>query len=88
MSDRETEVLEREISAAEAEFVERLRAIDPDLIAHIGIGRGLPGRTLGSEWHDNWRDRDRWVKSFGKAGVTAGFDHEDFVSNFQNDEAE
>ncbi|KGD64960.1 hypothetical protein Y5S_01868 [Alcanivorax nanhaiticus] len=81
------EAIEAEITSVQNEFERRLREIDPELISNIRIGRGLKlpdGES--STWHDNWRDKDRWVKSFGKAGKSSGFDFDDFNSNFQEDE--
>jgi hypothetical protein len=79
-----TEQVESKITELTTELQNRLRELDPELIAELRIGRGLRNEDGHfSDWHDNWNDRDRWSKTWGKAGGKATFDFEDFDSNFR-----
>lgn len=80
----EVKAVENSITELTKEFEEKLKNIDPALIAQIRIGRGLQ-RPDGhfSDWHDNWNDGDRWSKTWGKAGENSQFDLNSFDDEFQ-----
>lgn len=77
--------IENDIDKLTAEFEEKLKSIDPELIAQIRVGRGLklPDGHF-SDWHDTWNDRDRWSKSWGKAGDKSTFDFDNFEEKFSS----
>ncbi|WP_108126726.1 hypothetical protein [Saccharospirillum mangrovi] len=80
----DVEAIENSITELTKEFKDRLRSIDPELIAQIRVGRGLklPDGHF-SDWHDNWNDKDRWSKTWGKAGEKADFDFDSFEDEFK-----
>lgn len=56
------------------ELLKRLGTIDKDIVLQITMHGNTDDLTEGdpfSDWHDNFRDKGEWTKTWGKAGDLA-----------------
>jgi hypothetical protein len=60
--------IEKKITELQEEFVSKLKSIDPKLIPQLRVIQGINPASHFSDWHDNWKDGGRWVKTWGKSG--------------------
>ena len=74
---KSSDEIEVKVQALTDELRDRLKSIDPTLVAKLTVGRGVTPIDLNhfSDWHDNWHDKGGgWSKTWGKAGGDSSID--------------